>query len=145
MSNPSIKFRQVLPVILAQRRQALSLTTADVASALKVSNAAVNQWEKGKAYPRAYRLAPLAELLEITVRQLEGKAPLPAEKLIESSFDAPRFAGQLENLISSAETALGTLRTHPAVRRAKRSRSKAKTGPKRQRRPETTVQPRDAT
>lgn len=55
--------------IVAARKKA-GLTQAQVAEALGISDAAVNQWEKGKTFPKTEFLPKLAKLLDCTVDEL---------------------------------------------------------------------------
>ena len=55
--------------IVAARKKA-GLTQAQVAEALGISDAAVNQWEKGKTFPKTELLPKLSKLLGCTVDEL---------------------------------------------------------------------------
>lgn len=51
-------------------RKKAGLTQMQVANALGITDAAVNQWEKGKTFPKTELLPKLAKLLNCTVDEL---------------------------------------------------------------------------
>lgn len=59
---------------LAERRQELGLTQAQIAEALGIDQAAVSRWESGMYLPKGRNLIALAKLLNCSPEKL-----LPAE------------------------------------------------------------------
>lgn len=55
--------------LITQRKKA-GLTQMQVAQALGITDSAVNQWEKGKTFPKTEQLPKLAKLLGCTVDEL---------------------------------------------------------------------------
>lgn len=55
---------------LVSERKKAKLTQLQVAEALGISDSAVNQWEKGKSFPRTEFLPKLAKLYGCTVDDL---------------------------------------------------------------------------
>lgn len=56
----------MLKISLEAARVNAGLSQKDVAVKLKVSNKTVNNWEKGKSYPNAERIAQLCDLYAIS-------------------------------------------------------------------------------
>lgn len=54
----------------AQKRKAAGLTQAKVAEALGVTDSAVNQWEKGKTFPKTELLPKIATLYGCSIDEL---------------------------------------------------------------------------
>lgn len=54
----------------AKARENAGLTVAEAARRLNVSTSAVCQWESGKTFPEARRLAQLADVYGVTVDDL---------------------------------------------------------------------------
>ena len=55
---------------IANARKRAGLTQAQVGQALGITDSAVNQWEKGKTFPKTEQLPKLAKLLNCTVDEL---------------------------------------------------------------------------
>lgn len=55
---------------ILERRKHHSLTQSDLAKALHVSDQAVSKWERGLNYPDINLIAPLAELLKVSINEL---------------------------------------------------------------------------
>lgn len=64
---------------LRELRKQAGFTQAAVAEQLKVTQAAVSDWESGKTWPSTEKLRPLAQMLKTTVDELLsniGEQPL---------------------------------------------------------------------
>lgn len=55
---------------LIEQRKKAGLTQMDVAKALGITDSAVNQWEKGRTFPKTEQLPKLAKLFGCTVDEL---------------------------------------------------------------------------
>ena len=66
--------------LFALRRQA-GLSQEELAERLGISRQAVGKWENGTATPELQKLRELARLYQITLGELLGDAPAPAEPL----------------------------------------------------------------
>lgn len=55
---------------LTYQRKKAGLTQMQVAQALGITDSAVNQWEKGKTFPKTEQLPRLAKLFNCTVDDL---------------------------------------------------------------------------
>lgn len=73
---------------LQQRRKELSLTQADLAERLHVTDKAISRWERGVGFPDIKLLEPLAEALGLTLTELLKcevmEKPLPETAKAES-------------------------------------------------------------
>lgn len=68
------------------RREHRGLKQQDVANALNVSPQAVSKWERGENAPDITALAPLAQLLDVTVDWLLGADQAPRDVLSATVF-----------------------------------------------------------
>lgn len=85
--------REKFGLFLTQLRKEKGFTQQDVADRLYVSNKAVSKWERGQSLPDISLLAPLAQLLEVSVAEL-----LKGERLAGEALDSR----EVESLVSKA-------------------------------------------
>ena len=95
---------------LQRARDAIGLTTAQVASRLGVRTATVQAWENDRSQPRANKLQMLAGLLSVNLAWLidgRGRGPVEAsEELVESISTR---LGRIRQLQSEFQTIAQTL------------------------------------
>ena len=68
---------------LIKRRKEVGMTQDDLAEKLGVSRQSVSKWENGECMPDSEKLIKLAEVLEISLDELTGRAerkPAPASQ-----------------------------------------------------------------
>lgn len=89
---------------LSRARDAIGLTTRDLAWRLGVKVATVNAWERDRSQPAMHRLNMLSGLLSVSISWLlHGVGTSPAEPA--ERITAEKVTGQLEKLTSlHAET-----------------------------------------
>lgn len=80
--NPGIVGKKI-----AQKRKELQLTQRELANLLYVSDKAVSKWENGINYPDTSLLAPLADILHISVAELLGLEDKTVEEAIKATAD----------------------------------------------------------
>lgn len=74
--------REKFGAFLARLRKEKGFTQQDLADRLYVSNKAVSKWERGQSLPDISLLAPLAQLLDVSVTEL-----LKGERLTEDTLN----------------------------------------------------------
>jgi transcriptional regulator with XRE-family HTH domain len=60
-------------LLIRQRRKALGISQGAFAAALRITQGAASQWEKGLTNPRIDKLLQIAEVLECSVDDLCGR------------------------------------------------------------------------
>ncbi len=81
-------------LFLSSQRKEKGYTQKDLAAKLYISDKAVSKWERGISLPDISLLAPLAEMLDLSVTELlEGK---------KMEKDSEMNAAQVENLVKKA-------------------------------------------
>ncbi|MBR6351972.1 MAG: helix-turn-helix transcriptional regulator [Firmicutes bacterium] len=69
--------------LIANERKAAGLTQAELAEKISVSSKAVSRWETGRGLPEASLMAPLCEVLGISVNELLAGERLSAEEAVQ--------------------------------------------------------------
>lgn len=98
---------------LAQRRREKSLTQAQLAAILGVTDKAVSRWETGRGFPDVSVLPALAAALEVTVADLvNGEMAAPTqesrgESAQEALLGALSYAGRMRRSVAAALLAVG--------------------------------------
>lgn len=102
-----MKFAQ----ILKKRRRELGLTQQAIADIWGIKSVNVSTWENGKGMPEAARLPALAKRLRMSVSELMGETPPPANAVRSNSGEAN------SDEVEDAPEILGTPRLIPVAGR----------------------------
>jgi transcriptional regulator with XRE-family HTH domain len=68
-------------------RSARQMTQASLAELLEVNPRVYNRWERGLATPQFDTVVRIADILQITLDELAGRTPAPADpKMVDNGF-----------------------------------------------------------
>ncbi|BFG79435.1 hypothetical protein PTKU46_74680 [Paraburkholderia terrae] len=104
---------QVRPVLEAPRiarlvrllRSARQITQARLAELLEVNPRVYNRWERGLATPQFDTVVRIADILQVTLDELAGRAPVPAEPRIHNQ-ELLNLYQQVDSLPDAEQQAL---------------------------------------
>ena len=88
---------------LIRARKARGMTQEELAARLSISRQAVSKWETGESLPDLYKLAALADELDVSTDELCGREPalcgeVPAAASAEETAERAAFAEELRRI-----------------------------------------------